>query len=158
MNPMLMFQLPNYSVWKWNKSFSGFRYDKPDGLARPVLPKVPKIGNGQSNNVKHHLTLTRPVLPREAETGNGQLNYMKPHLIKLAINKHIDPKCNTSAEAEQFSFERNKLYPTDLNTVFRFNPSDFHSALLNEKQVIFISPFLNTIGQSCIEWNVRIVP
>ena len=23
MNPMLMFQLPNYSVWKWNKSFSG---------------------------------------------------------------------------------------------------------------------------------------
>ena len=61
------------------KPFSGFRYDKPDGLARPVLPKVPKIGNGQSNNVKHHLTLTRPVLPREAETGNGQLNYMKPH-------------------------------------------------------------------------------
>ena len=36
---------------------SGFIYDKPDGLARPVLPKVFVIGNGQSNNVKYHLTL-----------------------------------------------------------------------------------------------------
>ena len=57
---------------------SGFIYDKPDGLARPVLPKVFVIGNGQSNNVKNHLTLTRPVLPREAEIGKRKLNDMNP--------------------------------------------------------------------------------
>ena len=132
------------------KPFPGFRYDKADWLARPVLPKVPEIGNGKSNNVKYNLTFATPVLPREEETGKRQLNYMKPHLLKLAIKKHIDPECNTSAEAEQFSFERNKLYPTDLNTVFRVSPTDFHGAILNEKQVILISPFLNTLGQSCL--------
>ena len=132
------------------KPNSAFRFDKPDGLARPVLPRVAANGQHPSNYVKPHLTLRGTVLPTEAENVNRQPNTLKPHLLKLAIKKHIAPACNTSAEAEQFSFERNKLYPTHLNTVFRVSPADFHSAILSEKQVIFTSPFSNTVCQSCI--------
>ena len=42
-----------------------------------------------------------------------------------AIKKHLHPSCNSSRDAEDFSEERDRLFPTEVNHVFKADKNDF---------------------------------
>ena len=85
------------------KESPAIRYD---GHKIPSMPK--KSENVTKISIGLHQEVRRPLLP------------------KSAIRKHIHPTCYSPANAEQFSVERNKFDPTELNTVFSVQPTDFH--------------------------------
>ena len=74
----------------------------------------------------------RPSVRIENETRKGQP--MMP--IKAAIRKHIYPNCRTSADAVKISVQRNKTDPTEVNTVFQAQSSQFHLETINGEEVI----------------------
>ena len=74
----------------------------------------------------------RPSVRIENETRKGQP--VMP--IKAAIRKHIYPNCRTSADAVKISVQRNKTDPTEVNTVFQAQSSQFHLETINGEEVI----------------------
>ena len=80
-----------------------------------------------------NLTIVEPNVQYEGERRRAHIQPLMP--IKSAVRKHIQPHCNSAAEAVKFSVERNRGDPTEMNTVFRVQPTEFHLKLLNGEEV-----------------------
>ena len=73
------------------------------------------------------------VLPREPS-----VTYEREVGVRLSafnVKKHVLETCDSNREAEEFCVRRNKIDPTEVNTVFRVKPSEFCREPLNGKQV-----------------------
>ena len=55
--------------------------------------------------------------------------------IQSAIRKHIYPNCRTAIDAVNISIQRNKQDPTEVNTVFQAQPTQFHLEIQNGEEV-----------------------
>ena len=57
---------------------------------------------------------------------------------QAAIRKHIHPHCKTDTDAINFSKERDQIYETEVNTVFKVNPwrGDFNEVRRNEETIV----------------------
>ena len=73
------------------------------------------------------------LLPREPS-----VTYEREVGVRLPafnVKKHVLETCDSNREAEEFCVRRNKIDPTEVNTVFRVKPSEFCREPLNGKQV-----------------------
>ena len=60
-----------------------------------------------------------------APEADKELEPYESPLKWTAIKKHLHPSCNSSRDAEDFSAERDRLFPTEVNHVFKADKNDF---------------------------------
>ena len=102
----------------------------------PVLP-ARELPVFPSHITRHHTQDTSTTFNTNVTTtfDNPDTDTKPVKVPKAALKKHIYPDCSNAREAEQFSVQRNRIDPTEMNTVFRVNPQDFHYDLLHGKEV-----------------------
>ena len=52
-------------------------------------------------------------------------NYFRNKAFQKVERKHVDPGCRSGEQAAKFSSQRDKEFPTTLNTVFQASATDF---------------------------------
>ena len=71
---------------------------------------------------------------------NNNCNCFIPKLFRNKAfqkveRKHVDPSCRSGEQAAKFSSQRDKEFPTTLNTVFQASACDFIEAKIDGKWV-----------------------
>merc|ERR1712060_749351 len=127
------------------------RYPPPGGVSVlptrgvPGLPTlgIPRLSARELPVLPQHITRHHTQDTSTTFNTNVTTTFTNPDtdttpvkVPKPALKKHIYPDCTNAREAEQFSVERNRIDPTEMNTVFRVNPQDFHYDLLHGKEVV----------------------
>ena len=72
----------------------------------------------------------------DAPEADKELEPVESPLKWTAIKKHLHPSCKTSRDAEQFSAERDRLFPTEVNRVFKAHKNDFATTKENEEDIV----------------------
>ena len=104
---------------------------------------VPVLPTNVSRHLTPHTNSNALKITVAATLNNRDTTTVK--VPKAAIKKHIYPDCSSDRQAEQFSVKRNMFDPTELNTVFKVNPQEFHYDLLHGKEVSIFVCLLNLI-------------
>ena len=106
----------------------------PTQIQQPVQYRDALLKNQSNQNNQSFLPTQQGKVSYDILDEVNSAQKVSP-LKKSAIRKHLHPTCLNARDAEQFSVERNKFDPTEINTVVKAGEFDFNITILDGEEV-----------------------